>query len=195
MSVLYCTAFNFIEEVPMAVKKYISNLARALLGKPYNKLTEREKRVIDAMAAGEPVAQNVNTVFHEKLSVGQRVADWMAKVAGSWGFIITFVVILGSWMTLNSFILIRNDVDAFDPYPYILLNLVLSTLAALQAPVIMMSQNRQSEKDRLTAANAFEVSLKTELEIQQLHKKVDELTAKLVGNSDESGESEGTGSA
>jgi len=160
----------------MAITKYISNLARALLGKPYEDLSRREQNVIEALASGEPIAENVNEVFREQLSLGGRVADALARIAGSWGFIIGFVVLLVSWMLLNSAVLIRYDAD-FDPYPYILLNLALSSLAAFQAPFIMMSQNRQAEKDRISAANAFEVNLKTELAIQQLHGKVDAFSA------------------
>ncbi len=164
----------------MAITQYISNLARALLGKPYESLSRREKHVIESLATGEPVAENVNEVFQEQLSLGQRVADGLARIAGSWGFIIAFLVVLGSWMGLNSLVLVRYDSD-FDPYPYILLNLALSSLAAFQAPVIMMSQNRQAEKDRIAAANAFEVNLKTELAIQQLHEKFDALHSEMEG--------------
>ena len=156
------------------MKDYLTNLARALLGKTFDELTVRERNVIESLADGGPVSINVNRAFEDQLTFGQRLADKVAKFGGSWTFIITFGVILLTWMTLNSFFLIRSGND-FDPYPYILLNLVLSTIAALQAPVVMMSQNRQAAKDRLEAGNAFEVALKTELAIQQLHKKIDAL--------------------
>lgn len=154
--------------------KYLTNLAKALLGQPYDELSTREKRVIDALATGEPVAENVNRVYESNISMGARVADWLARVVGSWPFIISFLLFLVAWMGLNTWILARGA-NEFDPFPYILLNLVLSTLASIQAPVIMMSQNRQAEKDRIASANAFEVSLKTELQIRQLHDKVDQL--------------------
>ena len=156
------------------MKDYLTNLARALLGKTFDELTVRERNVIESLADGGPVSINVNRAFEDQLTFGQRLADKVAKFGGSWTFIITFGVILLTWMTLNSFFLIRSGND-FDPYPYILLNLVLSTIAALQAPVVMMSQNRQAAKDRLEAGNAFEVALKTELAIQQLHEKIDAL--------------------
>ena len=156
------------------MKDYLTNLARALLGKTFDELTVRERNVIESLADGGPVSINVNRAFEDQLTFGQRLADKVAKFGGSWTFIITFGVILLTWITLNSFFLIRSGND-FDPYPYILLNLVLSTIAALQAPVVMMSQNRQAAKDRLEAGNAFEVALKTELAIQLLHKKIDAL--------------------
>ena len=151
--------------------KYLTNLAKALLGQPYEDLTTREQHVIDALAAGEPVAENVNRIFEDQASMGNLLADGLARIVGSWGFILSFLFFLVFWMILNTVVLSRAA--EFDPYPYILLNLVLSTLASIQAPVIMMSQNRQSEKDRIAASNAFEVSLKTELAIQQLHEKLD----------------------
>ena len=156
------------------MKEYLGNLARALLGKSFDDLTIREQKVIESLADGLPVATNVNSQFEEQLTFGQRLADKVAKFGGSWTFIITFAVVLGSWMILNSVVLARAEA-IFDPYPYILLNLVLSALAALQAPIVMMSQNRQSTKDRLEAGNTFEVALKSELEIRQLHDKIDRL--------------------
>ncbi len=151
-----------------------TQLAETLLDQPFEELSIREQRVIESMVSGAPVAENVNQVYAGQTSVGARLADRLAKIVGSWGFIISFIIFLVAWMVLNTYILSRAD-DEFDPYPYILLNLLLSTMASLQAPVIMMSQNRQSEKGRISAANAFEVSLKTELSIEQLHKKVDTL--------------------
>ncbi|MFK7863141.1 MAG: DUF1003 domain-containing protein [Pseudohongiellaceae bacterium] len=154
--------------------KYLTKLAYALLGQPYEELGKKEKHVIDSLVSGEPVAENVNQLFVDQTTFWQRLADTVAKAVGSWPFIFSFIVILVAWMTLNTFILQSMDSE-FDPYPYILLNLLLSTVAAIQAPVIMMSQNRQNEKDRISSANAFEVNLKTELAIQQLHDKVDQL--------------------
>ena len=169
------------------MKDYLANLARALLGRSFETLTPREQKVIESLADGEPVAANVNRQFEEQLTFGQRLADNVAKFGGSWTFIITFSAVLAGWVIVNSVILARADAE-FDPYPYILLNLVLSTLAAFQAPVVMMSQNRQATKDRLEAGNAFEVALKSELAIQQLHEKLDQLIASDgAGDSDEDG--------
>ena len=117
------------------------------------------------------VTRNLNQEEEERLTFGQRIADRVASFGGSWTFIIVFGVILLVWMALNVYM----ATHAFDPYPFILLNLVLSTLAALQAPVIMMSQNRQSQKDRLKADLDYEVNLKAELEVAQLHNKMDRL--------------------
>ena len=161
----------------MVTTNYLKNLARALMGTPYDELGMPEQHVIEAIAEGEPIAADVNLVFAEQLSFGQRLADAVARFGGSWTFIICFGVVLFAWIALNSVILARQEAQ-FDPYPYILLNLALSTLAAIQAPVVMMSQNRQAEKDRISAANGFEVSLKIELAIQQLHEKIDRMESR-----------------
>lgn len=158
----------------MIAPKYLSNLARALLGQSFESLDSKQQNVIEALASGETISENVNDVFQEQTSYWQRLADTLAKTVGSWPFIFSFLFFLVAWMALNTFILGQIGTE-FDPYPYILLNLVLSTLASIQAPVIMMSQNRQNEKDRITSANAFEVNLKIELAIQQLHQKLDKL--------------------
>ena len=117
------------------------------------------------------VTRNLNIEEEERLTFGQRIADRVAEFGGSWTFIISFGVMLAAWMTLNVYLASR----AFDVYPFILLNLVLSTLAALQAPVIMMSQNRQASKDRLKADLDYEINLKAELEVAQLHNKMDRI--------------------
>ena len=118
------------------------------------------------------VARNVNIEEEERLTFGQRIADRVATFGGSWTFIIFFGAVLVTWVIINTLILVSR---AFDPYPYILLNLFLSMLAALQAPVIMMSQNRQAHKDRLKADLDYEVNLKAELEVAQLHHKVERI--------------------
>ncbi len=118
------------------------------------------------------VTRNVNVEEEERLTFGERVADRVAAFGGSWTFIIAFGFILLAWMATNTLLLARRP---FDPYPFILLNLVLSTLAALQAPVIMMSQNRQAAKDRLKADLDYEINLKAELEVAQLHHKMDKI--------------------
>ena len=110
----------------------------------------------------------------EKYTLGQRAADAIAKFAGSWAFIFSFTGVLLLWMVVNTIL----AADAFDPFPFILLNLVLSCVAAIQAPLIMMSQNRQEEKDRRRAENAYKVNLKTEIMIEDLHDKVNAILSK-----------------
>ncbi|MDX1998400.1 MAG: DUF1003 domain-containing protein [Thermoanaerobaculia bacterium] len=119
-----------------------------------------------------PLSRNVIQEFEDNRSFGERLADRIAKFGGSWPFILVFLASLVGWVVLNT-ALLRSR--AFDPYPYILLNLFLSMLASLQAPVIMMSQNRQAAKDRLDAAHDYEINLKAEMEIRGLHEKLDEL--------------------
>jgi len=160
------------------MSRHIDNLANDLLDASYDELEKSEKNVIDSIAESEPISENINEVFHDQLTYGQRLADKISSFGGSWTFIIIFFVILISWMTINSFFLASSK-EAFDPYPYILLNLVLSSLAALQAPIIMMSQNRQTAKDRLDITENYKVSLKTDLEIMRLHQKINDLTEKL----------------
>lgn len=136
-------------------------------------LAERERRIVEAVLDRRPVARDVHQAWLDDRTFGQRMADRIAAFGGSWPFIGLFMLFLAGWMILNSVLLARRG--AFDPYPYILLNLILSTLAALQAPVIMMSQNRQAERDRLNAANDYQVNLKAEVEIRALHDKLDAL--------------------
>ena len=116
------------------------------------------------------VSKNINEVVNKNVSLGQKAADNIAAFGGSWTFIIGFVIIIVVWITSNTILLSGK---AFDPYPFVFLNLVLSCLAAIQAPIIMMSQNRQSQKDRLTASNDYLVNLKSEIIIEDLHKKLD----------------------
>ena len=142
-----------------------------------NELTKRERDMIRHIVQRSHVTRNTNKEFDEQLTVGQRMADRVASFGGSWTFIIIFGIVLLAWVVLNSFILAKRGA-AFDPYPYILLNLFLSMMASVQAPIIMMSQNRLSAKDRLDAAHDYEVNLKAELEIASLHAKMDELRDK-----------------
>lgn len=118
------------------------------------------------------IVNNLLNPPQEELTRGQRISDKVARFGGSWMFIITFGLVLAVWIAFNVLV---PDPDKFDPYPFILMNLVLSTIAALQAPIIMMSQNRQEEKDRTRAKNDYIVNLKSELEIQMLHEKIDHL--------------------
>ncbi len=118
------------------------------------------------------IARNIDAQFQEGITVGQAAADTVARIGGSWTFVVGFLVFLVLWMAFNTFVLRQAS---FDPYPYILLNLVLSCIAALQAPIIMMSQNRQSERDRVESTHDYETDLKAEIEIASLHDKVDHL--------------------
>jgi uncharacterized membrane protein len=113
---------------------------------------------------------DVNRLFDERLTFGERLADKVAAIGGSWGFIVAFGLFLGAWAVLNTVVLVRH---AFDPFPFIFLNLMLSMLAALQAPIIMMSQNRQAAKDRLEARLDYETNLRSEAEIAALYEKID----------------------
>ena len=159
--------------IPMESKAKQDNV-RNILNSDNDSLTERERKVLKHYKDRATISRNTNKVFDENLTFGQRLADKVASFGGSWTFIIIFGVILLSWVVLNSIILVRYN-KAFDPYPYILLNLFLSTLASIQAPVILMSQSRQALKDRLDAEHDYEVNLKAELEILGLHQKVDEI--------------------
>lgn len=150
------------------------DVAEKLLGVPYESLDERSKKVARHIAGRKHIARNTANEFDAKTTLGQRAADAVAIFGGSWTFISIFAAILVVWVGLNSFILVKYD-KIFDPYPYILLNLFLSMLAAIQAPIILMSQNRQAEKDRLNAEHDYEVNLKAELEIMLLHQKMDSL--------------------
>ena len=131
-----------------------------------------EEDVLNSILSKEIISENSNKVYSKKQLIGQNIADSVAKFGGSWTFILIFIFILLFWIILNSIALMKKP---FDPYPYILLNLVLSCLAALQAPVIMMSQNRQEEKDRIRAENDYQVNLKAEIEIKILHEKLNHL--------------------
>lgn len=147
-------------------------IAAEFLRREWDMLTESERRVMKLFLERRHVSRNVGKQYDDTRTFGERVADRVAYFGGSWTFIFLFAAVLVSWVVLNSFVLVTG---AFDPYPYILLNLFLSMLAAIQAPIIMMSQNRQAARDRLDAAHDYEVNLKAELEIRHLHEKLDEL--------------------
>ncbi|WSH62980.1 DUF1003 domain-containing protein [Rhizobium ruizarguesonis] len=147
--------------------------------KAANELGDVEKRVLAKAHERKVISTDVNAAFSADASFGERIADSIARIGGSWSFIITFFVFLIAWTVINTVILMSG---AFDPYPFVFLNLILSMLAAIQAPIIMMSQNRQAERDRFEAAKDYEVNLKAELEVLSLHQKIDmrvltELTA------------------
>ena len=145
--------------------------ARKFLAKELEKLSEDEREIVKRFINRGRTARNVAREFEDHLSMGQRIADGVAATMGSWRFIITQSIILAAWVALNIVALIQH----WDPYPFILLNLALSFQAAYAAPIIMMSQNRQAEKDRLQSANDYEVDMKAEMEIMQLHEKFNEL--------------------
>ena len=131
-----------------------------------------EEQVLKSLKEHELLSKNVNTEFDQQLTVGEHLADRLTKYAGSWSFIIIFGSIVFLWIAINSYVLLSKP---FDPYPFILLNLVLSCVAAMQAPIILMSQNREGAKDRLRAEYDYRVNLKAELEIRHLHEKLDHL--------------------
>lgn len=144
----------------------------ALLDQQLTRLRQMEEQLLERIHRGERIARNINESQQEKMTLGERMADGLASFAGSWRFIIWFCVLIAIWVLLNSLLFI---IQPWDPYPFILLNLFMSFLASVQAPVIMMSQNRQELRDRLRAEHDYEVNLKAELEIEQLHGKMDEL--------------------
>ncbi len=148
--------------------------ARQLLQTELEKLPATEREVVERFIAGRHVARDITGQAEQDRTLGERVADRVAEVGGSWAFIICFGICLVLWILLNSLVLRAG----FDPYPYILLNLCLSCLAAIQAPVIMMSQNRQAAVDRLRAQNDYAVNIKSELEILQVHEKLNQLREK-----------------
>lgn len=147
---------------------------KQFLQQEWQTLSEHEQQAVQHFLKGRHISRNTNVIFADKRTFGEQVADRVAGFGGSWSFIFLFCAVLVAWVILNSFILTHQG-GAFDPYPYILLNLFLSMLAALQAPVILMSQNRQAAKDRLDATHDYEVNLKAELEVRALHEKVDGL--------------------
>lgn len=152
--------------------KSIEDLAKRWFRRGPDGLSLLEHRVLESTIEGRTIAQDTNKTFASKQTLGDRVADAIARFGGSWSFILGFLAFLFVWTIANAWLLGR---DSFDPYPFIFLNLVLSMIAALQAPVIMMSQNRQAERDRIDAAHDYEVNLKAEIEIMALHEKLDEL--------------------
>ena len=135
-------------------------------------LSALDQEVVESLQAHEILSSDIAKQFEKKLTFGERLSDRIADFGGSWTFIILFGGVLLLWVALNSFVLATR---AFDPYPYILMNLVLSALAAIQAPIIMMSQNRSEARDRLRAENDYKINLKAELEIRHLHEKIDHL--------------------
>ena len=158
----------------MNIDDPVKLLAQRLLESDYDNIPPRERKVIERIARKVAVSRNINIEHDKALTFGEKLADRVASFGGSWTFMMLFGAVLVFWVALNSLMLSK----AFDSYPYILLNLFLSMLAAIQAPIIMMSQNRQAAKDRLDAAHDYEVNLKAEIEIMALHEKLDEMRTK-----------------
>lgn len=158
----------------MATKQHISTVLSDLLPENRRREDGRHRRVIRSFLDRTTISRDLSRALEDDRTFGQRIADRVAAFGGSWTFIFIFSVILLTWVVLNSVLLVRDNLD-FDPFPYILLNLFLSMLAAVQAPVILMSQNRQAAKDRLAAEHDYEVNLKAELEVRLLHEKLDEI--------------------
>jgi uncharacterized membrane protein len=152
----------------------VEKLALDLLGKSLDQLEVEEAKVLHHIHHVQHTSRDVGDIVDEQATFGEHLSDKVAAVGGSWKFIMVFAAVLLGWMLLNSQILGTLG-KAFDPYPFIFLNLMLSTVAAIQAPIIMMSQNRQSAKDRIAAAHDYEVNLRAELEILRLHAKIDAL--------------------
>ncbi len=157
-----------LEDLGRFRKEYVKRALQDELGE----LTALDQEVIESLQQHELLSENIEHQFERKLTFGERLSDRIAEFGGSWKFIIFFGAVLLCWIALNGYAFANRG---FDPYPFILLNLILSCLAALQAPVIMMSQNRAQARDRLQAENDYKVNLKAELEIRHLHEKVDHL--------------------
>ena len=157
-----------MEELNKYRKKYIERIVQQELGD----LNSLEQEVVDSIKDQEFLSHSLEEVSDKDLTLGQRLADKVATFGGSWSFIISFFGFMFLWVIANVFFLV---VKSFDPYPFILLNLILSCLASIQAPIIMMSQNRQEEKDRLRNLHDYQINLKAELEIRLLDEKMDHL--------------------
>lgn len=166
----------------MTSPRTVDDLAFELLGKTSDALSMAERRVLTRIHKRETISRDMGVVHDADSTFGERLSDRVAAVGGSWGFIIAFGVVLFGWMILNSKLV--SGSGAIDPYPFIFLNLMLSTLAAIQAPIIMMSQNRQADKDRAAASHDYEVNLRAELEILRLHEKVNALMSAVEGIAD-----------
>ncbi|OBQ75116.1 DUF1003 domain-containing protein [Mesorhizobium erdmanii] len=163
--------------------KTIDDLANRWLKRRPDGLSQLESRVLQSTLERTTISRDTNKAVASHQTFGDRLADTIARIGGSWSFILGFLAFLIVWTVGNVWLLTR---DAFDPYPFIFLNLVLSMVAALQAPVIMMAQNRQTERDRIDAAHDYEVNLKAEIEIMALHEKLDELRhSQIIGMRDE----------
>ncbi|BBO75596.1 hypothetical protein DSCW_30130 [Desulfosarcina widdelii] len=157
------------------LNRYRIRYVESLLSSEQGELSTLDRDVLESFRQHEILTSNLNEEFVNKLTMGEALADRIATFGGSWPFIIVFGSVLLVWILINTIFLVNRH---FDPYPFILLNLILSCLAAVQAPVIMMSQNRQEAKDRLRSENDYRINLKAELEIRHLNEKVDHLLSR-----------------
>jgi uncharacterized membrane protein len=148
----------------------LPNFVHLHFDKSADELGDIEKRVLAKAHERKIISTDINAALQAEASLGERLSDSIARIGGSWGFISAFLVFLVFWSVVNTIVLTTQP---FDPYPFIFLNLILSMIAAIQAPIIMMSQNRQAERDRFEAAKDYEVNLKAELEVLSLHQKID----------------------
>lgn len=164
------------------LSRFKSEHIRGMLISERGKISDMEKTVADTVAKHDFMSKDFTKEEDETFTFGEKIADYISDFGGSWKFIISFVVVMVSWICINVF---WYSSKAFDPYPFILLNLVLSCVAALQAPVIMMSQHRAEKKDRARAINNYMVGLKTEIEIRHLHEKTDRLLEIHIQNENE----------
>ena len=154
------------------LNRYRHKYLRSILEQEKGELSALENGVIESLEKHEILSSHIDEDYESTLSFGENLSDKLASFGGSWKFLIIFACILLIWILSNTILIISK---AFDPYPFIFLNLILSCLAAVQAPIIMMSQNRQEAKDRIRGAHDYQVNLKAELEIRQLHQKIDHL--------------------
>jgi uncharacterized membrane protein len=161
-------SFISIDKLNEYRKRYLTQLIAQEVGE----VSQLEEEVIHSIQTNKILSENIEDDINEPITAGQRVADMIASFGGSWTFIIIFFSFLGLWMMVNIVVLTTRP---FDPYPFILLNLILSCLAAIQAPIIMMSQNRKEQKDRQRSEHDYKVNLKAEIEIRLLHEKLDHL--------------------
>src|SRR5438876_6393762 len=152
--------------------KFRRDYVKEVLEDEIGELSALDNEVVESLQAHEILSSDISKQFEKKLTFGEQLSDTIASFGGSWRFIILFGAVLFGWIILNAIFLLNRG---FDPYPFILLNLILSCLAAIQAPIIMMSQNRAEARDRLRAENDYKVNLKAELEIRHLHEKIDHL--------------------
>jgi uncharacterized membrane protein len=160
--------FVCLDDLGKSRKEYVKEVLQEEIGE----LSTLDNEVIESLQQHEILSNDISKQFERKLTFGERLSDHIASFGGSWRFIILFGVILVLWIILNAALLLNRG---FDPYPFILLNLILSCLAAMQAPIIMMSQNRAELRDRLRSENDYKINLKAELEIRHLHEKIDHL--------------------
>jgi len=159
------------------LNQYRTKYVQQLMEKDLGELDELEKEVVKSLQQNELLSENINEEYEKSLTVGDRISDRMAEFGGSWKFIIYFFLFLVVWIGINSVVLLWHP---FDPYPFILLNLMLSLLAAIQAPIIMMSQNRQEDRDRMRAENDYQVNLKAEMEVRIINEKLDQLLHQVI---------------